>query len=184
LYFAAITAMGAFVPKQFSPDYHTPQPLFIGAILVAVALVCMALFLRLEPRRSTTSTAAPPKPWVLGIASLVVTVLWFALLKLPHPLREGAIVILPAALILAVAGGFALRIRRWALDAQWTGAHIVMLSLGALLTSMSWGYFYVTVNNPLDHLAQAIMMAVAVVVLLALAYRYRTTHLTPARLSA
>jgi hypothetical protein len=184
LYFCAISAMASFVPKQFSPDYHTPLPLFVAAILVAAVLVCMALFLPLEPRQRTLTPAAPPNPWALGVASLIVTVLWFALLKLPHALKEGAVVILPAAFILTVAVVFALRIRRWTQDAQWTGAHIIMLSLGAMLTSMSWGYFYVTVNNPLDHLAQAIMMALTVVVLLALAFRYRATHLAPARLSA
>lgn len=184
LYFAAIAAMASFVPKQFSPDYHTPLPLLIGAILVAVLLIGLALFLRLEPRQRAMAPGAPPNPWLLGVASLVVTVLWFALLQLPHALKDGAIVILPAAFILVVAGTFALRIRRWTQDAQWTGAHIVMLSLGAMLTSMSWGYFYVTVHNPIDHLGQAILMTAAVMVLLALAYRYRATHLVPARLSA
>jgi hypothetical protein len=173
LYAACVTAMGLFVPQVFSPNYQTPLPLFVGAIVVAFGLISVAVFAPLRERPIERPEGRPVHPAIWGLGALAMTILWFALLKLPHPLRADGWVLIPMVVIPACAAVAGLAIRRWSRSPAWTGAHTTMLALGAMITHMLWGLVYVTAANPLDHTAQAVLMGGAILTMLALAYSRR-----------
>lgn len=160
LYLLAAIALCAIFRFAVTPDYRTPTPILIGEGIVIVLLVVLALrwprgeapVLTFE-RTPTAKLHHIPPPWQIGLLALLSAVLWFALLDLPHPLRVGALVLLPMLFDLLWAGGLVALIRRWSSQGQaWSELHQLALILGALLISILWGFFFVTASNRFDRL--------------------------------
>lgn len=174
IYAVGALAIGAIFRLFVTPDFRTPMILNIAAALVAATLAALALAWPSAPaaRPPFGHTRAAVSPWLAGLVAALVAGAWFALLNLPHPLRDGAVVLAPMLAELALVGGVAALIVRWsAADRAWTDLHRLALACGALLISMLVGFFFVTAGNRVDQLGQGIASLVAVALLAAFAWR-------------
>lgn len=170
IYLLAAIALGAIFRFAVTPDYTTPLPIMLGEAIVIALLVALAVGwpTRDQPTLAMPRAAKAPAPLMVGIVALVTAVAWFALLDLPHPLRVGALVLLPMLLELLLVAGVATLLRRWSAAGQsWRDIHRLALILGALPVSIGWGFFFVTAGNRLD---QWVLGSAGLLTLLLLAF--------------
>jgi hypothetical protein len=165
VYAIGALALTAIFRLVVAPDFRAPAILLIGAALLVVTLVALALIWPMSqaapaPASSVRNT---PSPWLVGMVTFVAAAAWFALLGLPHSLRAGALVLAPMLAELTMAIGVAALISRWSRpDRAWTALHYLALACGALLVSMLVGFFFVTASNPIDQLGQGVASVVAI----------------------
>jgi len=161
-------ALAAIFRWFVAPHFRTPAMLAAGAALAVVGLVVLALGWPAAPEvtKPRASVRAAPSPWLVGLVAFLAGTAWFNLLFLPHVLRTGALVLVPLLLGLVVAAGLAALLRRWsAAGRAWTDLHKLALVLGALLPSMLFGFFFVTVGNRVDQVGQGVASVVALLLL-------------------
>ena len=167
-YLVGVLAIGAVFRLFIAPAFQAPTALLVSAALVAIGLVALALGWPVGS--AATAPTGPlrdsPTPWLAGLVAALAAGLWFALLRLPDPLRVGAWVLGPMLAEGALAAGVVALIRRWsAPDRKWSDLHRLALACGALLVSMLVGFFFITPGNPIDQLGQGIASGVAIVLL-------------------
>jgi hypothetical protein len=172
-YTLSALALSAIIRFAVTPDFRAPLVLLIGAALLALALVALALRWPVTQAAPapTESVRNAPSPWLVGLTTLAAAVAWFVLLNLPHALREGALVLLPMLAEIAMVSGVAALIRRWSALRGWSDLHRLALACGALLISMLFGFFFVTAGNPVDQLGQGIASIVTIALLALFARR-------------
>ncbi|MBK9714521.1 MAG: hypothetical protein IPO81_24905 [Kouleothrix sp.] len=175
LYALGALAIGAIFRLFVAPDFSAPLSLLVGAALVAAALVLLALRWPATVRRAPTEASeGTPPAWRVGLLAALAAVAWFALLDLPHALREGALALLPMLAALALAAALVWLIRRWSAPGRrWTELHRLALASGALPISMLFGFFFVTAGSPVDQIGQGVVSLVAIGLLGWLAWRLR-----------
>jgi len=173
VYAISALALAAIFRLVVAPDFRAAVPLLVGAALVAMALVALALAWPAKP--SVTPAPGPareaPSPWLVGLVTFLAATAWFVLLDLPHVLRSGPLVLVPLLAEVALAAGVVALLRRWARGRGWTDMHRLALAGGALPVSMLVGFFAVTAGNPIDQLGQGVASVVAVVALAYFAWR-------------
>jgi hypothetical protein len=105
--------------------------------------------------------------------ALVAASAWFVpLLHLPDTLRSGAWVLVPMLIAIAPVAVVVALIGRWSRpDRGWRDLHRLALVIGALPTSVLYGFFYVTAGSPVDRAGQAVASAAAVALLALFARR-------------
>ena len=165
VYTIGALAVAAIFRQVVAPDFRAPAILLIGAALLVVTLVVLALIWPVSQAAPapTTSVRNAPSPWLVGLVTFVGAGAWFNLVGLPHSLRAGALVLAPMLGEIAIAIAVATLIRRWSgPDRAWTDLHRLALASGALLISMLFGFFFVTASNPIDQLGQGVASIVAI----------------------
>jgi hypothetical protein len=163
VYTIGALAVAAIFRQVVAPDFRAPAILLIGAALLVVTLVVLALIWPVSQAAPASSVRNAPSPWLVGLVTFVAAAAWFALLGLPHSLRAGALALAPMLAEIAMAIAVAALIRRWSgPDRAWTDLHRLALASGALLISMLFGFFFVTASNPIDQLGQGVASIVAI----------------------
>lgn len=176
LYALGVLAIGAIFRLFVAPGFAAPLSLMVGAALVAAALVAVALG---WPAREKSPAAAPqpgahaPAAWQVALLAALAAAAWFALLDLPHALREGALALLPMLAALALVAALVVGIRRWSASQAWSDLHRLALASGALLISMLFGLLFVTAGSPVDQLGQGCLSLAALGLLAWFAARLR-----------
>lgn len=169
VYLAGATFLLLITRYAIAPDFTPPTVPYVGAGLVAIGLVGLALGRPAHPAGSEevpSRAGDAPSPWLVGLLALVVALAWFGLLLLPAPIKSTGWVIIPMALDLALLVTAVSLVRRWSAPAHgWTDLHRLALAAGPLPASTLWGFVYVTAGRPLDRALQAAACAVAAVVL-------------------
>jgi hypothetical protein len=175
VYALGALALAAIFRRVITPDFRTPAVLAIGAALVVVGLVALALVWPVRPASPSPPglVQGAPSPWLVGLVTALAAGAWFVLLGLPDALRAGALALAPMLAEVALVAGVAALLRRWAASREWTDLHRLALAYGALLVSMLVGFFSITAGNPLDQLGQGVASVVAVVLLALFAWRLR-----------
>lgn len=175
LYVLGTTIVALAYRFALAPDFRAPLLLNIGAGLLVIVLVALALgwpSSRIDTRSIAHSRTAP-LPWLVGCMAFVVAAAWFALLMLPHMLRSGALVLVPMVAVLALAVGGATLLRWWSSGSGWTNLHQLAIACGAMPVSMLFGFLIVTSSNPIDQLGQGVASLIALALLTSLAWRLR-----------
>jgi hypothetical protein len=157
------------VPPFMDPGYLVPLPALLGFLAAIVILAVLAL--RVLPGRGTPGTVRPPRPVLLGLFGLAVT-LAFLLPTLglsdsyaDSPFTHGALAALPMGLSALVAVGSAELVRRWALD----DTDKLWLIGGLLVAHTAFGVVRAVHTVP-DRIALS-LIGVLTVVLLTLLWR-------------
>jgi hypothetical protein len=173
LYATGALALAAIFRLFVAPDFRAAAPLLIGAALVAMALVALALAWPARPAAPPQPSMLrdAPSPWLVGLATFLAAGAWFALLDLPHVLRSGALVLAPMLAEAALVVVMVALLRRWSPSRGWTDLHRLALAGGAMLVSMLVGFFSVTAGNPVDQLGQGVASVVAIILLAGFAWR-------------
>ncbi|SRR5258706_11352984 len=174
IYAISALALAAIFRLVITPDFRASAPLLIGAALVAVALVALALLWPARPVASTPpeSVRDAPSPWLVGLVAILAAGAWFVLLGLPDGLRTGTLVLAPMLAEVALVAVVAALLRRWSAPGRrWTDMHSLALAGGALLVSMLFGFLAVTASNRVDQLGQGVASVVAVILLAGFAWR-------------
>ncbi len=162
VYTIGALAVAAIFRQVVAPDFRAPAILLIGAALLVVTLVVLALIWPVSQAAPASSVRNAPSPWLVGLVTFVAAAAWFALLGLPHSLRAGALALAPMLAEIAMAIAVAALIRRWSgPDRAWTDLHRLALASGALLISMLFGFFFVTASNPIGQLGEGVASIVA-----------------------
>lgn len=176
LFALGATALALIFRMVIAPDFHLPAGLLIGAALAVIILVALALALPTGAQPAPTEHAAP-SPWLVGASVGVVALTWFTLLDIPHVLRDSALVLLPMLIILGLAVGIAVLLRRWSAARGWGDLHRLAIVFGALLVSACEGFFLVTAGNALNQAGQAVISLLALALLAVFTWRRsRTLH--------
>ena len=171
LFTISALALAAIFRFVVAPDFRASPLLLIGAALIAIGLVALALRWPAPQAALTNSERNAPSPWLVGLATFVAAAAWFVLLDLPHPLRAGALVLVPMLAELVMASVVAILLQRWSALHGWSDLHRLALASGALLVSMLVGFFGVTADNPFDQIGQGIASVVTIVLLAIFAWR-------------
>jgi hypothetical protein len=170
VYLAGATFLLLITRYAIAPDFTPPTVSYVGAALVAIGLVGLALGRPARPVGADKVPSRPgdaPSPWLVGLLALVVALAWFGLLLLPAPIKLSGWVIVPMVLDLALLLTAVSLVRRWSAPGHgWTDLHRLALAAGPMPASMLWGFVYVTAGRPLDRALQA-AACMAVTVLLA-----------------
>lgn len=167
-YAAGALAVGAIFRLVIAPDFRAPLALILLAALVAAALVALGLGWPVKLGTATPgSNARPaPAPWLVALIVGGAACAWFALLDIPHVLRDSALVIVPILLVLLIAALAAWSIRRWSAPGRgWTELHQLALACGALVVSALVGFFLVTAGNPIDQLGVGLSAALTAIMM-------------------
>ena len=143
------------------PVYHPPLATVLSGLSGIVLLAAAAYLLRRSWR--TPSPGAPPHPWVVATAALLLGLPWYALMVLIFgPAREIPLLV-PIGLATAWTAGVFLLLKHWALKCEWQEIHRWALCLGALLVCMLGGFLGAGTWPLLDTVAKAILNLLAVV---------------------
>jgi hypothetical protein len=177
VYALGALAIAAIFRLIITPDFRAPVVLLVGAALLIIGLVGLALGRPAVP----TATTAPepvllkdaPAAWVVGLVVAVAALAWFALLGLPDTLRAGALVLVPMLGELALIAGVAALIQHWSASRGWSDVHRLALACGPLPASMLFGFLFVTAGSQVDQLGQGVASLVAIVLLAGFAWRLR-----------
>lgn len=169
----------AWTQRARTVVYHEPPyqpPLLAIAIALGVILLLILAAFKLRTVRLTRAQAArsAPRPWILGLATFFLSLLWFLLTVVayggaPHlpfwiPMVGGVVW---AALSLIL-------ISHWASGSDWREMHNFALVFGALLASMLAGYMILAGGALLmDWIGKAVLNVAAVVLMIGLAQRVR-----------
>ena len=171
LYVLGVLAIAAIYRFVVAPDFQPPVLLNLFAAGVAILLILVAL-----TRPARTFDKLPnkpdgnvPSPWMISLLGFLMSALWFGLLNLPQPLRQGGWVLIPVLLILALLFGFASLIQRWSSSEAWNDLHRLGLIFGPLLMVIVSGSFFVTAGNRLDQLGVGIFGIITIILLAFLA---------------
>jgi hypothetical protein len=165
VYALGALAIGAIFRLAVAPDFRIPTVPAIIAALLAAGLVALALGWPRQPAAvpARQPVQDAPAPWLVAIVMAVAAVAWFALLDLPHMLRDSALVLAPMLGELALVAIGVTLLRSWsAPDHRWSDLHRLALACGLLAVSMLFGFFFVTASNPVDQLGQGIASLVAI----------------------
>ncbi|MEJ2007121.1 MAG: hypothetical protein P8Z30_03030 [Acidobacteriota bacterium] len=162
-------------PMVFHLPKYQPPLLDIAIALAAILLLILAA-LRLrtvrlsEPGRASSA----PRPWFVGLATFLLSLLCFLLIGLAY----GAAPRLPFRI--AMVGGFVwaafslMLIRGWASSAGWREMHRFALVFGALLASMSAGFITLAGGAlPIDWIGKSVLNVIAVVLMIRLGQKLR-----------
>ncbi len=172
---AVVYLAGGLLIRQSSVsggDYHVSWAQAAGVVLVALVWVAIAFLLPAPPSRRPTGWV--PRPWLLGVASFLLSSTYF---------------VLPATwpgvgLTLAIVGLAAWLVARAGRRAGWRNGHQVALAAGALMT-YAWAGFLVTgLKHHADALAfvgNAAFTVGAIVLIVATAQRPTATTAHRAR---
>jgi hypothetical protein len=165
-----------FMPQFFPQSAHQVSLVSIVAALAAVvALVVVALNSRTSSSRGQIANAAAPRPWLVGIAALVVGLAWLVLIFIAY----GAAPTLPAAIPMVsgivVAALTALIVNRWINRPDWRDAHSLALVSGALLASMLAGFLLLKISAapPVDYIGKLVLNVTAILGLIRLGMKLR-----------
>lgn len=176
LYLLGALVIGAAFRFVVAPGFNAPLPQLLGAALAAAALAALALAWPARTSASQAGTAGVPARWLVGLLAALAAAGWFALLDLPHALRQGTLAFLAMLAVGALAGAVLVALNRWQARPAWGGLHALAGVAGALVISMLFGFFAVTASNPLDQAGQGAgsLAALALLGLFALRLRGRT----------
>jgi hypothetical protein len=108
--------------------YTHPPATWLGALLLAVALVWLGL--RRRSRPTPASVQPPPGLWSLRLTALVLTLLWFiGLWVIPSWIHVGIVPVVELALVAVTA---AVLLKSWSSRPGWDRRHRLALASGAL----------------------------------------------------
>ena len=152
LYVLGVLAIAAIYRFVVAPDFQPPLLLNLFAALAAIVLVLLALTRPARPfvKLSNKPDGNVPSPWIISLLGFLMSALWFGLLNLPQPLRQGGWLLIPVILNLTLLFGFASLIQRWSSHEAWNDLHRLGLIFGPLIMVMVSGSFFVTAGNRLD----------------------------------
>ena len=161
-----------FLPRYF-PElaYQVPRSAVLIASAAIVALTTAALGPPRPPRPDHRTAHSSPRPWLIGLASFVLALPWFALIFLAY----GGIPTLPAVIPLAAGLGLAgvaiSLINHWAKSPAWQDSSRLALIIGGLVASMLSGFLIFKLGGalPIDIVGKLVLNIVAVVLLVLLA---------------
>ncbi|GAA1671825.1 hypothetical protein GCM10009765_21530 [Fodinicola feengrottensis] len=143
------------VPPSQDPGYVAPLAVFIGCLILVVALAIIAL--KVLPRRGqpVRSAASVPPVWALAglglVGVLVILGLLFPFGGAKQPaFTHGAWAFLPMGIAAVLVAGLVVLVRRWATSTAWTDEHSLILAGGALLGHTVFGM--ATVHTTFDRL--------------------------------
>ena len=174
IYGLGALVIGAAFRFVVAPGFSAPLPLLLGAVLAVAALVALALAGPAAPQPAyRPGAAAVPAPWLVGLLCALAAAGWFALLDLPHALREGAPALLPMLAIGGLAGAVLAALNRWRARAGWGALHALAGITGTLLVSMLFGFLAVTAGNSFDQAGQGAASIAALALLGMFALRLR-----------
>lgn len=161
---AALTTLSSMQ----ADDFVASVPQFIGAAIVVVALVAVALLL---PRPGgEPSPAGPPAPnvWLAGGTALLASSLFMALATWGNP-PPWLVVAVYLALFVVVA----VLVRSWSRRVGWSDAHRLALAAGATLTYAWHGFPQPSLGGDptVDLVGNAVFAAGAIALLAVAAYR-------------
>ena len=167
LYVLGVLGIAAIYRFVVAPDFQPPLLLNLFAALVAIPLVVLALTRLARPfeKLPNKPEGKVPSPWIISLLGFLMAALWFGLLNLPQPLRQGAWVLIPVVLDLALLFGFASLIQRWSSYLAWNDLHRLGLIFGPLLMVMVSGAFFVTAGNRLDQFGAGIFGIITIILL-------------------
>jgi hypothetical protein len=168
LFTMSAVLLGVVFRRIITPDFRTPLPHAIGAALITLGLIALALRGPADRPvdRSQLTPRTVPSPWLVGLPAFFAAAAWFGLLMLPQALKTGSLALLPLLSGVALAGGMTALVRRWSnRDGAWSERHRLALVIGALPPLMLFGFFLVTASNRVDQIAQGIASVVTLVLL-------------------
>jgi hypothetical protein len=145
--------------------FHVPlyQPPTATVLLGAVAIALLALAASGVRRAGrAVSVRLPPRPWVVGVAALLLGFPWYLLMVLVFvPGLELPLWIPMVAASLWAVGAYLL-IGRWTVASGWEDRHRWALSFGALLVCMVGGFLGASAWSRMDTVAKAVLNVIAV----------------------
>jgi hypothetical protein len=172
-YALGAVAIAVVFRRFLTPHFRASATLLIATGIATACLIAWALRVPKNPQPKAWREASgnAPSPWLVGLAALIATGLWFQLFTLPQPLRSGLWVFFPMILEGCLAWGFVALLQRWSASARhWTDLHSLALVVGALLASMIYGVTVIKTGAPFDRGAQAFCSVFTVVLLGTLAH--------------
>jgi hypothetical protein len=160
--------------RFFARASVAPPLALLGAALLVVALVLLALFL--APRLTATiHDRKAPAPWLVGLVAFLASATFSATFLLFPQLT-----VVPAALpVLLYATGYAgvaLLMRRWSTSHLWSRRHLLALASGALVETMLFGFLLVSQGSSADLILHIALCALLLLLLVAMARRRGTAH--------
>jgi hypothetical protein len=138
---ASVYLLTALVMSRFFTaftHFSAPALALVGAALMAVVLVVLALFL-LPRSFAVAAGRGIPAPWVVGLMAWVAGILFFAL-QVFFPAMPAIAPLLPILLYVGLYAGMGRLIWRWATTVGWSDQHVLALAAGALLTYALYGF--------------------------------------------
>ncbi len=165
-----------FVPQNFPQWAHQPSPFTIAAALAAIGmLVVSGLNAQSSSGPVRSASGAAPRPWLVGIAALVVGLAWFVLLFLAYGAAPTLPVGVPLLAGVGLAGVAILMANRWIHRPGWRDLHSLALASGALLASMSAGFLVLKGGgaSPIDFVGKALLNGIAILGLIHLGMKFQ-----------
>jgi dolichyl-phosphate-mannose--protein O-mannosyl transferase len=113
-------------------------------VLVLVAMITALVITAVRVRVRPAAPLAPPAPRLVGLGAAAAT---FGFLMLLWPFAgatrsfftHGAWTLIPMAVAALIAIGTVVGLRRWSASPEWTGRHLLVATLGALLAHTAFG---------------------------------------------
>ncbi len=132
------------------PLYSPPLPAAAAALAVIAGLVALALGPRRLVLARMSQPAAPPSPWLAGIAGGLWAVLWYGLVLLGFgiaPTFPPAVAVVAGVLVVAA---IVLVVPRWTAHADWLDTRTFALVFGTMTGSMLVGFIGFIGAAPMD----------------------------------
>jgi hypothetical protein len=165
-----------FVPKFFPAyAYHVPPAPRAIALATIAALLAASFSPRLSTHREARPDRSAPEPWLVGLASFLLALPWFALLFFAYGLVPALPFLVPLALGLAWAA-FALTLfLEWSARFGWSDLHRLSSITGGLAASMLAGFpiLFASKAPRVDVVGKFVVNGIAIVMLVALDKRLR-----------
>ncbi len=160
--------LGVIFRWNIAPGFRLPLPQAIGAVLIILSLVALALRWPANDLgdRSYASPQTVPSPLLLALLACLAATAWFDLLLLPKVLKTGSLALLPFLSGLGLAAATMALLLGWSNRAgAWSDLHRIALVIGALPPMMLFGFFLVTVSSRVDQVGQGIASVFTLVLL-------------------
>ena len=174
-----------FVPRFYPQGaYQIPVLTFGIALAVMIMLVVIAMLRKPAPQSGQKTTRLAPQPWLVGLVTCVLGLVWFlqillaysAIPSLPVPVSIGA------GLILAGAAFFLLR--SWSSGLGWMDAQRLALVFGIIVATLVGGFIVLNMNMVLtmshasliDSIGQVLFNLITLLLLIPLARRIQRSQ--------
>ena len=174
-----------FVPRYYPQGaYQVPVLTFGIALAAMIVLTVIAMLRKPAPQSGQKTTRPAPQPWLVGLVTFVLGLLWFLQILLAY----GVIPTLPvpvsigAGLILAGAAFFLLR--TWSSSLDWRDAQRLALVLGILIATWLGGIIILNMNlvltmshaSLIDSIGQVLFNVITLLLLIPLARRIQRSQ--------
>ena len=152
-------------PAAIGSIYSPPMSLIIFALALIAILTILALGPRPELRAAKSTTSMTLKPWLVGLVSFVLSLLWFVLVAFAFDTIPE---VPPIVTIIVWSRSWCavlFLIKALSTSMDWRDAHRFAIIFGALVASMLAGYWASGITLQIDFIGKAISNAIAVILL-------------------